>query len=305
MPRITRSHVLLMATAFCMSFILVHAQALKAIGVSSFEQVLARLAIALPVMLIAFRGAGLRRVRREDIGLFSLLGLIFSSFLLSAISAIALGLPIPVAVALVYTQPVFTAIISAVRGREMPGPLSGLAIALGVSGAFLATGLTAEELLALEISPGLASGALSGFLYAAYLAVKREARERGYGPGQTTCLTFALALLVLSLIYVPFSLAFPDPRLVALAVPNPPQMALLVSFAIISTAMPYTFLNAVEPGEISPLAEGLLLLLDPALHVLWAFLFFGQAVGPWQYTGVALILASSAISTLAKARPSR
>ena len=302
MPRITRSHVLLVATAFCMSFILVHAQALKALGVSSFEQVLLRLAIALPIMLLVFRGAGLRDLRRRDIPLFLLLGLVFSFFLLSAISAVALGLPIPVAVALVYTQPIFTAAISVARRSEEPTLLGALAIALGVSGAFLATGLTLEELAALEFSPGLISGFLSGFLYASYLAAKREARERGYRPEQVTCLTFALSLLVLLLLYVPFSSAFPDPRLAALSMPGPLQSALLLSFAVVSTAMPYAFLNAVEPGEVSPLSEGLLLLLDPALHVLWAFLLFGQTVSGWQYLGVTLIIASSALSTLARAR---
>ena len=299
---ITRSHALIVATATCMSFILIHAQALRALGVSSFEQVLLRLALSLPLLLLAFRGARLWDVRREDTGLFSLLGFIFASFLLSAISAIALGLPIPVAVALVYTQPIFTAIISTLRGHEELGPLGILAIALGVLGAFLATGLTLEDLLALRISLGLAFGFLSGFLYAAYLAVKREARGRGYGPEQITCLTFALALPMLLAIYVPFSLAFPDPRLVALVVPNAPQLALLASFAIVSTAMPYTLLNAVEPGHVSPLAEGLLLLLDPALHVLWAYLFFGQAVGTWQYVGVALIIMASALFTTIRAR---
>ena len=295
--RPTRSHVLVLGTAVCMSFILIHSYALKTSGMSSLQQVLLRMAIATPLLaLLLGRKGTLRGLGRSDLRLLLSIGLVFSLFLFSALSAIALGLPIAVAVALVYTQPIFTAIFSALGRKEPLGLGEACIILLGTGGAILSTGLSPEELLHLKLGIGLVFGFLSGFLYALYLALKRQLRERGYTPEQITISTFATGLTITAILSAALLLTIEgDPRLIGFTLPSAYQMALAASFAIFSTAMPYTLLNYVRPEDISPASEGLLLLLDPALHVLWAYIIFGQAVGPWQYMGVALIIMASAI----------
>ena len=301
---LTRSHVLVLSTAVCMSFILIHSYALKASGMSSLQQVLLRMAIATPLLALLLGRRNMRFLGRSDICFSLLIGLVFSSFLFSALSAIALGLPIAVAVALVYTQPIFTAIISTLTGKEPMDFKKACIILLGTAGAILSTGLGPEELLHLRLGAGLVLGFLSGFLYALYLALKRHMRERGYGPEQITISTFVTGLAMTGLLsLIVFFAIGGDPRLTGFIMPSPYQMALITSFAIFSTAMPYTFLNYVRPEDISPAGEGLLLLLDPALHVLWAYLFFGQAVAFWQYVGVALIITASAIFHLGRKGP--
>ena len=302
--RPTRSHALVLASALGMSFILIHSYALKLAGVSSIQQVLLRIAIATPMLFVVLgRGRALRRPGGRELGLILALGLVFTLFLFSALSAVALGLPVAVAVALVYTQPIYTAIISALTGEERPSAWGAATVILGTLGAFLATGLSVEEIMALRLGPGLLPGLLSGFLYALYLALKRQARSRGLSPQQITCFTFASALVMTGLLVIALlGLGLEDPRLTALAVPNAYQLALLASFAIVSTALPYTCLNFVNPREILPQEEGLLLLVVPALHVFWAFLIFKQAVSVGQYVGVALILSASAICHISRGK---
>lgn len=303
---LTRSHLLVLATAVCMSFILIHSHALKVSGISSLQQVLFRMAIATPLLALFLGRKGLRPVERSSIVPFLSIGLVFSFFLFSALSAIALGLPIAVAVALVYTQPIFTAIISSLTGREPMSFGRALIVAIGTAGAVLSTGLSIGELLHLELEPCLVVGFVSGLLYALYLALKRHLRELGYGPEQITLSAFAIGLATTGALSITLSLAVGgDPRLTELVLPNAYQMALLVSFAVFSTAMPYTLLNFVRPGDISPASEGLLLLIDPALHILWAYVLFGQAVSLSQYVGVTLILSSSAAYHIFKPRRER
>ncbi len=71
---------------------------------------------------------------------------------------------------------------------------------------------------------------------------------------------------------------------------------LLLSFALLSTVLPYGLLNYVKTKEISPTTEGMLLLGDPLLHALWAMLFFSQYISMVQYVGAVLILASAAMN---------
>jgi threonine/homoserine efflux transporter RhtA len=69
-----------------------------------------------------------------------------------------------------------------------------------------------------------------------------------------------------------------------------------LGFALFSTILPYGSLNYVKPKEIAPTSEGLLLLLDPILHSLWAALIFAQFVSPVQYLGAALIIIAAAVN---------
>ena len=56
--------------------------------------------------------------------------------------------------------------------------------------------------------------------------------------------------------------------------------------------LPYGLLNYVNTAEVSPTSEGTILLLDPALHVIWAILLLGQIVSMFQYVRIILVLMS-------------
>lgn len=270
---------------------------LKDTGMSSLEQLLFRLSfgLALLFLLMLFKRK-FRFIHRRDVSFFAVIGLVYSLFTFSGLSSIAFGIPIPVAVALVYTQPIFTATISRLTGKERVTAIKVGIILIGVLGAFLVSGL---QITKLQISLDIVFPVLAGFFYAVYLWLKRQATSGmlgDYTPFQVLFNTFLFA--VPSILIVGFVLRriSTNPLFVGLTTPNAFQLGLFLLFAVFSTILPYGLLNYVKVEEVSPTTEGLLLLGDPLLHSLWAILFFNQYVTVTQYVGAGLILLSAAIN---------
>lgn len=261
---------------------------------SSFEQLFFRLVFSFVILFswLVYKRK-LRITGKKRAHFFAAIGLTYAFFALSGLSAIAFDIPIAVSVALVYTQPIFTALISFATRKEGPTPSNTTIIILGVIGAFLVSGLNVADP---QINLGIVFPVLAGFLYAVYLWLKRRAPKDEYTPLQVLFNTYLLAipiLLVAWMIFLPFSA---KPLLVGAIVPDTTQLLLLFLFALLSTVLPYGLLNYVKVEEVSPTTEGMLLLGDPLLHTLWAMLFFGEHISAVQYAGAALILASAAIS---------
>jgi drug/metabolite transporter (DMT)-like permease len=102
--------------SFSFSFILVFSTLLKNSGVSSLQQVFFRVTLALPLIFLLIKGKF--KLEKKDLPYFILIGFVFSAFLFSALSSIVFGCPIAVSVALLYTQPFFTAVLAVLSKRE-------------------------------------------------------------------------------------------------------------------------------------------------------------------------------------------
>ena len=287
----TKSHALLILVCFCFSFILVFSTLLKNAGVSSLQQVFFRITLALPLIFVLIRGRF--RLKRDDLQYFALAGLVFSCFLLSALSSIVFGCPIAVTTALIYTQPFFTAILAAVSGKEKLTSRKIAAMAMGVIGVFLVSGVLTEPLPNLNVG-GLGFALLGGFFYSLYLYIKRM-RKADYTPLQSLFNTFLFAAPSALLLGMILGLFTRNTGLIGFILPDSYQLTLLVLFASFSTALPYGLLNYVKPSEVPPTTEGTILLLDPLLHNLWAVLILQQYISPIRYLGVGLVLLSAAI----------
>jgi len=282
------------------SFILVFSTLLKNTGMSTFEQLFFRLGFGFLILLfITLYGRKLHFAERKDVRFFASIGLTYALFTLSGLSAIAFGTPIPVAVALVYTQPIFTAVISQLTGKERVSGAKTVVILIGVIGAFLVSGLqTANP----QIHLGIVFPILAGFFYAVYLWLKRQAPKE-YAPLQVLFNTFMFSIPFVVVVWLALGNFTENPLFVGIAAPNSLQLILLLFFALFSTVLPYGLLNYVRTEEVSPTTEGLLLLGDPLLHTLWATLFFEQFISETQYIGAALILASSALNLKTGTKP--
>jgi len=268
---------------------------------SSFEQLFFRLGFGFLILLAIMLFRRKRHfVQRKDVSFFAAIGFTYALFTLSGLSAIAFGTPIPVAVALVYTQPIFTAVISQLTGKERISAAKTAVILLGVVGAFLVSGLQATNL---RIHLGIVFPTLAGFFYAVYLWLKRQAPLDEYTPYQVLFNTFVFAIPFLLVVWLLLRNFIENPLFAGMITPNGSQLILLFSFALFSTVLPYGLLNYVKAEEVSPTTEGLLLLGDPLLHTLWAILFFGQFISGTQYLGAALILASSALNLKIGTKP--
>lgn len=292
--RLNRSQIYILFAVLGFSFILIFSTLLKLTGMSSVEQLLFRLTIGFVVL---WGVMGIRRtvkfVARKNIPFFSAIGFTYALFALSGLSAIAFNTPIPVSVALVYTQPIFTAVIAQATGKERLSLARGFIVVLGVLGAFLVAGLLNAST---QSYVGIGFAVFAGFLYAIYLRLKRQAPMNEYTPFQVLFNTFAFAIPFLLLVWLILRNFTEMPLFVGAIAPDSYQLVLLVLFAVFCTVLPYGLLNYVKPGEISPTSEGLLLLGDPLLHTLWATLFFREIISTTQYLGAALILASAVLN---------
>jgi drug/metabolite transporter (DMT)-like permease len=286
----TKSHAILILVCFCFSFILVFSTLLKNAGVSSLQQVFSRITLALPIIFVLIRGRF--RLKRDDLQYFALAGLVFSCFLFSALSSIVFGCPIAVTTSLIYTQPFFTAILAAVSGKEKLTSRKIAAMAMGVIGVFLVSGVLTEPLPNLNVG-GLGFALLGGFFYSLYLYIKRM-RKADYTPLQSLFNTFLFAAPSALLLGMILGLFTRNTGLIGFVLPDYYQLTLLVLFASFSTVLPYGLLNYVRPNEVSPTTEGTILLLDPLLHNLWAVLILQQYISPIRYFGVGLVLLSAA-----------
>lgn len=286
--KFTRSHALLLIVSLAFSFILIFSTALRNSGVSSLQQVFFRITLSLPLIFLLMMGKV--KLKPKDAAHFMFRGLVFSGFLFSALSSIAFGCPVPVTVALVYTQPFFTALISFLTGREKPSARKLIVVFIGMFGAFLASGVSVRQMAELKVNLGIFLALLGGFCYALYLFLKRTEMD-AYTPLQALFNTFMFAVIFVLILGSILRLFVENPLLVGFVFPNSYQLTLLVLFAVFSTVLPYSLLNYVNPIEVSPTTEGTILLLDPALHVVWAALLLGQIVSLLQYLGIILILA--------------
>ncbi|MEM3704420.1 MAG: DMT family transporter [Candidatus Bathyarchaeia archaeon] len=286
----TKSHGLLILASFCFSFILIFSTMLKNVGVSSLQQVLFRVTLALPLILVLIKGK--IKLEKKDLPYFALIGFIFSAFLFSALSSIVFGCPIAVSTALIYTQPFFTAILAVLSKKEKVTPRKFAIILIGMVGALLASGILTEQYLTISIT-GILFALLAGFLYATYLFLKRM-RKTSYTPLQGLFNTFMFAAVCSLILGLTLRLFITDTKLIGFSIPDSYQLLLLILFAFFSTTLPYGLLNYVKTGEASPTTEGTILLLDPFLHNVWAVLIFQQYVSMVRYLGIGLILLSAA-----------
>jgi drug/metabolite transporter (DMT)-like permease len=286
----TKSHGLLVLASFGFSFILIFSTLLKNAGVSSLQQVLLRVTLTLPLILLLNKGK--IKLEKKDLPYFALIGFVFSVFLFSALSSIVFGCPIAVSIALIYTQPFFTAILAAISKKEKVTLEKLTMITVGMLGALLASGMLTEQYANLRIT-GILFALFAGFLYATYLFLKRI-RKISYTPLQGLFNTFMFAApfaLILGLTLPFFTTSI---GLVGFSMLNPYQLLLLILFAFFSTMLPYGLLNYVKASEVSPTTEGTILLLDPFLHNVWAVLILQQYVSIIRYLGVGLTLLSAA-----------
>lgn len=279
-------HIFLASFGF--SFIFIFSTLLNQGGMSSLEQVIFRLLLALLFLFVILRGKVILP-QRKDLPHFIALGLIFSVFLLVALTAIALHTAVPVTSALVYTQPIFTTIIAYLVGREKFNPAKILIIMLGVIGVFLVTNIFFQQ-----ITLGAIFAINAGLLYAIYLFLKRL--KKPYAPSHLLFNTLLFSVPCILALGAVLTALIGEPELVGFSIPTTYQLLLLSLFALFSTIMTYGLLNKVNPDKISPSTEGTILLLDPMLHTFWAFLVLGQVVGVLQYVGVLLILLTAVLT---------
>lgn len=273
------AHVAALAGVLIISF---SAILVRLAGVSPATATFFRAAYALPLLLtlqLARRGADGRT--RSDRRRAALAGVILAGDLTLwhlAIADIGAGLSTVVA----NVQVVIVGLAAWVLYKERPTRLAAVLVPIVFGGVAMISGLGRPDAYGAHPARGVMLGLAAGASYATFLLVFR-ASNRGsaspVGPLADATLGTTAGALVLGVLLDPgFSVA-----------PAWPSHGWLAALALAPHAVGWLFITAALP-RLPALETSVMLLGQPMLTVLWAFLIFGERLSAVQWIGVGLVL---------------
>jgi inner membrane transporter RhtA len=201
-------------------------------------------------------------------------GLALAAMTMFAYLAIA-GAPLGVVSAIIMLGPLSIA----AWGHRSPVDLALVLIA--GAGALL---LTLAHGLSGDLDPsGIAFAFAAAASFAAYIIAGKRVNAAGSGLGG-----LAVALIIAAVVQTPLGVALARPGLL-----DPPVLVALVAAGVMATLIPFT-LEAIALRSLSMATFGLLLAFEPAVAALAGVLIRGDALGPQQVIGIALIIVAAA-----------
>ena len=236
--------------------------------------------VALPRMM---RGV---RVPRRSLPFLAAYGIIgFALFGLLFLGALE-HTTVSISVALLYTAPVFVALISAVLWHERFGRTRALSLALALTGVMLVTGAARGVALGTAAVPvnALLFGLGSGLGYALYTVFSKVATER-HGPFASLFWSFGFAAIALGALASPIA---------PLARASGTALLLLLGLGIVPTLIPYAlYLAGLRHLRASTAA--MLACIEPAIAAAFAALLLGERMDALQVAGMLLVVAAAVL----------
>ncbi|MFX0078284.1 MAG: DMT family transporter [Candidatus Hermodarchaeota archaeon] len=297
-----KNYLSLVIAAIGFGTIPVFAFHLTLLGVPSLQQAFFRILFTVFFLFIglgitfAFRNI---LIRREHLVQFAIYGLIaIAMSIIVYVTAIAIGTPVVIAVSLTYLYPAITLILGRIFLQEALTSIRLIAVPLSIIGAIVVSFPLTPYIAEVPIAGIIL--ALSNAVFAAcYMILGRKwGSFEGYRPTITTFWGFFFAMLWTGPLMLILGFFITDPRVSGFQLFLPPYTwLLLLGFALISTAIPYTLTN-VGVERIDAAAASIILLLDPISSVIFGVIFLSQPVAFLQAIGAALILFATALIAL-------
>jgi drug/metabolite transporter (DMT)-like permease len=274
---------------------MVHILALLGVFAISFSAILVRLSGSAPATSAFFRCAyalpflaliWLWFHRRQDRRSLSTRWLAFAAGLLlgldlsiwhRTIELIGAGL----STVMGNTQVLFVGAAAWLLHRERPSRSALLAVPVIFTGVILISGLGHADAYGSDPVLGVALGLLTALTYSAFLLIFRHANRQKVppsGPMLDATAGAALATLLLGLLARGFELA-----------PAWPAHGWLLMLALGSQVIGWLLISYALP-RLPALQTSVLLLMQPALTVVWALLLLRELLAPPQWLGVSLVL---------------
>lgn len=272
-------HLLALLGVFAISF---SAILVRLAGVAPATSAFFRCAYALPILALIWVCLHRTRDRRTAstrwlaFGAGLLLGLDLNVWH-RAIEAIGAGL----STVLGNTQVVLVGAAAWLLHRERPSRIALFTVPVVFTGVALISGLGRSDAYGSNPVRGTLFGVLTALAYTAFLLIYRHANRQKVppaGPMLDATAGAAVATLVLGLPEESFELA-----------PIWPAHAWLILLALGSQVIGWLLISYVLP-RLPALQTSVILLMQPALTVVWALLLFGELLSPLQWSGVALVL---------------
>jgi len=222
-------------------------------------------------------------------GLFS--QLLFNLFYFTCIQKTTVA----IAVTLLYSAPIFIAIMARIFYKELFTPIKTIALFLCVGGCFLAATGGSVTVLKLNLI-GVFVGIGAGFTFSLVTIISKAIINKYH---QLTIIVYALGFGLL------FFLPFSHP-LIIFQKSLPLEVWLLISsFGVISTAIAYGFyITGISYGiEVS--RAGIISTLELVVAVILSYLIFKEALWGWKLVGILTVVFSVIIVQVDKILPAK
>ncbi|MEA1939803.1 MAG: EamA family transporter [Candidatus Caldatribacteriota bacterium] len=189
---------------------------------------------------------------------------------------------ISTAVTLLYSAPIFIAVMARIFYKELFTPLKTLSLFICIGGCFLAATGGSIAILKLNLI-GVLLGLGAGFNFSLVTIISKAIIHKYH---QLTIIIYALGFGIL--FYLPFS------RPLAIFQQNLPLLiwALIVFFGIITTAVAYgLYVTGISYGiEVS--RAGIVSTLELVVAVILSYLVYGENIWGWKLVGILMIVFS-------------
>lgn len=274
MPNKTmRPELLLISTALLWSLagVLIKSVSLSGMAVAGY-----RSAIALPVLLALF---GVKAVNLSVIQIIGAFGYAATVILFVCATKLTTA---GNAILLQYTAPVYVALLSGLFLREKIRWFDWAAIATTLSGMCL--------FFFDRLTPGGMTGNIlalaSGVTFAAMIVLMRK--QKASSPAGSAI----LGNLLTAIICLPWMI---DP------LPGSVDWAWLLPLGVFQLGLSYACYS-VAIKSVPAMEATLILMLEPILNPVWAFLFMGEKLGSWALLGGIIVILSVIFRTVAGSR---
>ncbi|HEX6208572.1 MAG TPA: DMT family transporter [Actinomycetota bacterium] len=180
------------------------------------------------------------------------------------------------------TQVVFVGIYAWIFLRERPTRLAFVLVPTVFLGVLLISGLGREDAFGSNPLGGVFWGVLTGLGYTGFLILLRRSNRSLSPPAGPMMEATTGALLGMAILAPIFDPAFS-------VVPTWPAHGWLLALALICQVFGWLLITVALP-RLPSLETSVMLLLQPMLTVLWAYLLFSEILSIVQWLGVALAL---------------
>ena len=278
------SYILVLIAGVSWGLIGVFTKAIDALGFTEMQMLFVKGVLATAVLLVItfFKDKSQLKLKNwKDIRYFVGTGIIsftfFSWAYMKAVNLTSLG----VAAVLLYTAPTFVMLFSILLFGEKMTKTKGIVLLMTFVGCILVTGLLEGGLT--FTWQGIVIGLAAGVGYALYSIFGTYAIRAGYGSLSISFYTFLMATLTMTFLV--------EPVTVVTQITEMGQWPLAISFALLTTVVPYlTYtkgLSGLPASKASVTAT-----IEPVVAAILGIVVFHESVTMLKLTGIVLVLSS-------------
>jgi drug/metabolite transporter (DMT)-like permease len=270
-----KEYVFLLIAGILSGLIVFGGKVFANLGLSLFEIAIIPYALSIiilfPFMLFFKRF----RIKRKHILILFLYGIVTSLLSLAEFGGVFLGVPVAIAVLLIYTQPLWTIILSIIFLKEKINKFTAIACILVIIGVFILVGPAMKDFM---LNAGLLVSLLGGVLLSVWVIMGRVSSTRGSHPVATQFGVGIFTIIILGVLYLLFSSLIKLPEITRFSLNFSFNIWIyLIVFALLVNILSHIFIFS-GMRKVPSADAGILLLLEPVSAALLAAIFLNQAL---------------------------